>query len=383
MFDIKKCDICPNECGVDRRKTAGKCSAYDKPVVAGYSLHFFEEPCVSGTNGSGTVFFSGCAMRCVYCQNASVSRPFNEILNGNGQKELLSESSAYASPDGVPLSASYTRIPDGRAAFSKKLKGSEISPAELADIFKKLEDAGAHNINLVSPSHFAPFIISAIKKYRPKIPVIYNTHGYEKRDTITRLNDFIDVYLTDLKYADFSARNMPSIRLKNTPDIPDERDFSSRKTLLNNNGNPPRCENKTDFSAAKELSNCPNYTEYALPAIAEMIRGKGKPVIENGLIKSGVIIRHLVIPSYLGNSIRVLETIAENFKDDALISIMSQYTPLGELRLDEKINRPLKPLEYKIILKKALELGIGDAYVQELGSCGKEFIPEFIRNYSG
>jgi putative pyruvate formate lyase activating enzyme len=415
MFDLTKCDICPNECGVDRRKTVGLCSANDKMIIAGYSLHFFEEPCVSGTNGSGTVFFSGCGMRCVYCQNHRISRPF--LLENIENDSQISK----------PISPKKNGV-----NFQKsKLKGYEITPAELADIFKKLEELGAHNINLVSPTHFAPLIISAIKKYKPKIPIIYNTSGYEKRESISRLNDFVDIYLTDLKYADLDAlmtiqnranditnaiinnRNFDNSKpLKNrrnditsaikkdtnfdnskqfenspndiTADISNDINLHNLKPLKNSpkdiiNDIPNVIIDKANFSVAKELSSRQNYTLFALPAIAAMIRGKGKPVIKNGLIKSGVIIRHLVIPSYLENSLRVLELIAKNFKDDAVISLMSQYTPLKELHLDKKINRPLKPIEYKIILKKALKLGIDDAYIQEQASCGKDFIPDFIR----
>jgi putative pyruvate formate lyase activating enzyme len=406
MFDLTKCDICPNECGVDRRKVRGLCSAKDKMIIAGYSLHFFEEPCVSGTNGSGTVFFSGCGMRCVYCQNYRISRPFlsenddknpsisspflpknNEknapfLLENNGKNtSFLSRFSLENDEKNArnlhKNNEKNTRISKAR----KQLKGYEITPAELSDIFKKLEDLGAHNINLVSPTHFAPLIISAIQKYKPKIPIIYNTSGYEKRESISRLNDYIDVYLTDLKYADLDAIRT----LQNRPngimyDIANDINNNIASNIINDTTNDiiNVIKNDADFSVAKKLSGRSDYTLYAVPAIAEMIKGKGKPVIENGLIKSGVIIRHLILPSYLENSLRVLELVAKNFKDDAIISIMSQYTPLEELRLDKKINRPLKPIEYKIVLKKALDLGINDAYIQEQTSCGKEFIPDYI-----
>jgi putative pyruvate formate lyase activating enzyme len=261
----------------------------DKPALARAALHFFEEPCVSGRRGSGAVFFCGCGMRCVFCQNYGLSR---------------------------------------------NQKGKELSTAKLADVFKALEAKGAHNINLVSPSHFAPQIMESLDIYRPKIPVIYNTSGYERRDTIARLSGYIDVYLTDLKYV--------------------------------------------DSNAAKELSGRPDYPLFAIDAIGEMIARAGRPVFDgDGMITSGVIIRHLVIPSYIQNSIDTIETIARLFKDDALISIMSQYTPLSALKLPDKINRRLKPIEYKIVLKKAADLGIDNAYVQRLSSAKEDYIPEF------
>jgi putative pyruvate formate lyase activating enzyme len=262
--------------------------ATDKITVARADLHFFEEPCVSGKNGSGTVFFSGCSMSCVFCQNHSISA---------------------------------------------RLKGRDVTVCGLAEIFEDLEGRGAHNINLVTPTHYAVQIIEALKLRKPSVPVIYNTSGYEKREVITLLKDYIDVYLTDFKYA-LSA-------------------------------------------TAKELSGRFDYPATAAAAVREMIDTKGVPVYDSdGMIRSGVIIRHLVVPSYIADSIKVLELIAERFKDKALISIMSQYTPLKELNLPDKINRPLTPLEYKIVIKKARELNL-DGYIQELDSSGTAYIPEF------
>ncbi|MDR3263809.1 MAG: radical SAM protein [Clostridiales bacterium] len=286
--DLHKCVLCPNECGADRYIRAGKCLATDKITVARADLHFFEEPCVSGKNGSGTVFFSGCSMSCVFCQNHSISA---------------------------------------------RLKGRDVTVCGLAEIFEDLEGRGAHNINLVTPTHYAVQIIEALKLRKPSVPVIYNTSGYEKREVITLLKDYIDVYLTDFKYA-LSA-------------------------------------------TAKELSGRFDYPATAAAAVREMIDTKGVPVYDSdGMIRSGVIIRHLVVPSYIADSIKVLELIAERFKDKALISIMSQYTPLKELNLPDKINRPLTPLEYKIVIKKARELNL-DGYIQELDSSGTAYIPEF------
>jgi putative pyruvate formate lyase activating enzyme len=294
MLDLSKCRICPNECGTNRQRNLGYCNSSDKIVIARACLHEYEEPCVSGTNGSGTIFFSGCNMRCLYCQNYEISR---------------------------------------------KQTGKVFTVKELADLFKKLEDKKAHNINLVSPSHYAPQIMEALDVYRPDIPIIYNTNGYEKASTISALKDYIDVYLTDLKYAD-----------KNT---------------------------------ARILSDCPNYPDYAFIAIAEMIKNKGKPVFfPNGLMKSGVIIRHLVIPSYIRNSLSVVRAIADNFKEHVLVSIMSQYTPLPNLKLPREINRPLTPLEYKTVISAAQKANITAAYIQELSSCGNAYIPNFKEGFN-
>ena len=293
MLDLTRCDICPNECGINRFKTRGKCLAGVKPRAALASLHFFEEPCISGSKGSGTIFFSGCGMRCVYCQN-------HEISSG--------------------------------------LKGEDISVEELSEIFKQLELLGADNINLVSPSHFAPQIIEALELYKPRVPVIYNTNGYEKPGTLAVLDKYIDIYLTDFKYA--------------------------------------------DSDVAAELSGCPNYPVTAIGAIEKMLETKGGRLFgADGILKRGVIIRHLIIPSFLDNSLRAIEIMAERFKDKAIISLMSQYTPLKELELPEKINRPLKPLEYKIVLKRAEALGFKDIYIQDLDSVSAGYIPQF--NFKG
>ncbi|MDR3294062.1 MAG: radical SAM protein [Clostridiales bacterium] len=314
FFDDNTCLLCPNECGVDRRNTFGRCQCGAEIVAARAGLHFFEEPCVSGVNGSGTVFFSGCHMRCTYCQNHLISRP----PVGKKLSELKSDK-------------------DGRGNNVRTPVGKELSVHGLIRIFKALEEQKAHNINLVSPTHFSHKIYEALSLYRPNIPVIYNTNGYEKMSVIARMKEVVDVYLTDYKYA--------------------------------------------DKGAAAELSACPNYPDTADSAIAEMIKTKGKPTFDkDGTILSGVIIRHLVIPSYLQNSLDALTRIAK-YKDDAIISIMNQYTPLAELNLPEKINRKLKPIEYKIVLKKAEELGIDHAYIQEEDACGKEFIPAF--DFSG
>lgn len=293
IIDLKNCKLCPNECGVNRFEKTGKCGCGSKILAARASLHHFEEPCISGKNGSGTVFFSGCGMECIYCQNYSVSR---------------------------------------------NLTGAEITPKRLSEIFRELEAQKAHNINLVSPTHFAPLIMEALDIYKPEIPVVYNTSGYEKAEIIYKLKDYIDIYLTDLKYK--------------------------------------------DSGVSYELSKRKNYFEEADKAVKAMIETKGRPRFDGeGIMKSGVIIRHLVLPSYVDNSLAVLEHIAANYKDDAVISIMSQYFPIPEVMNNKKLSRVLKPLEYRIVLNKAAQSGIETGYIQELSSGTSEFVPQF--DYTG
>lgn len=278
-----KCYLCPNMCGVDRAVERGKCLAGEKAVVNRAALHFYEEPPISGVKGSGTVFFGGCVMRCEFCQNYEISR-----------------------------------MPEGK----------EYAPEELAGIYRRLEAEGAHNINLVTPTQWSLEIRASLDIYRPSVPVVYNTSGYERREIIREMSDYADVFLPDFKYS--------------------------------------------DEALGRKLSLRADYPRTALDAIEEMLKAK-PPVYENGLIKRGVIIRHLVLPGYVRNSIVALDMLAERFGKDITVSLMSQFTPVT----GKSITRRLKPIEYKAVVAHAEKLGIADIYIQTADSASEEFIPKW------
>ena len=255
------------------------------------NLHYSEEPIISGTNGSGTIFFAGCNLKCVFCQNHDVST---------------------------------------------NIIGKEITTHRLAEIFKELEDGGAHNINLVTPTHYANQIMAALDIYRPNIPIVYNTNGYESVDTIKKLSKYIDIYLTDFKYYDNELSN--------------------------------------------RLSHANNYREVASLALAEMLKNQSENIIKDGIMQKGVIVRHLVLPNHTDDSIKVLDYLHDTFGKDLLISLMSQYVPLNDLSNHPDISRPLKPIEYKIVLSHLEKLGF-DGFMQELSSSSTSYIPNF--DYTG
>ncbi len=292
MCEYKNCKMCPRECGVDRTKTIGACKATDKIKVALASIHNFEEPCISGKEGSGTVFFSNCNLRCVYCQNFKISR------------------------DGF---------------------GKEITVERLADIFIEQQKKGVNNINLVTPTMYVDSIIEAIKIARKNglnIPIVYNSSGYEKVDTIKKLKGYIDIYLPDFKYA--------TNRL------------------------------------AKKYSGVNNYVESVIPAITEMINQVGIPKFNSkGILQSGVVIRHMVLPNNVLNSKMVLKKIAEKFKDKALVSIMAQYFPAGDALMYPEISRKVSKIEFNEVEEYLSILGIENGYIQELGEHEEEYVPKF------
>ena len=270
-------------CGVDRAFERGKCLAGEKAVVNRAALHFYEEPPISGVKGSGTVFFGGCVMRCEFCQNYEISR-----------------------------------MPEGK----------EYAPEELAGIYRRLEAEGAHNINLVTPTQWSREIRASLDIYRPSVPVVYNTSGYERREIIREMSDYADVFLPDFKYS--------------------------------------------DEALGRKLSLRADYPRIALDAIEEML--KAKPALyEDGLIKRGVIIRHLVLPGFVRNSIEALDMLAERFGKDITLSLMSQFTPVT----GRTITRKLKPIEYKAVVAHAEKLGIADIYIQTADSASEEFIPKW------
>lgn len=282
------CNLCPRKCNINRDLKSGFCGVSNTLKVARAQLHFWEEPIISGTNGSGTIFFSGCNLKCVYCQNYNIS---------------------------------------------KENFGKDITTQRLAEIFKELENAGAHNINLVTPSHYVKQIVEALNIYKPKIPVVYNTSGYDSVEELKMLEGYVDVYLTDLKY------------------------YSS--------------ELSQKYSSAK------NYFEVCRLAIKEMIRQQPKNVIENGLIKKGVIIRHMVLPNCINDSFKVLEWIKNNLGEDVIVSVMGQYTPYFNASKFPEINRKLKPVEYKLVINHFNKLGLKNGFMQSLDSADENFIPPF------
>lgn len=290
---LEKCELCPHRCKVDRKSgKIGRCKCNDKIKIALYSLHYYEEPCISGKNGSGTVFFSNCNLNCKYCQNYKISQ-----LG----------------------------------------KGEYITIEKLADIFIAQQKNNANNINLVTPTMYVEQIIEAIKIARKKglrIPIIYNSNGYENIETIKMLNGYVDVYLPDLKYA--------------------------------------------DNNLAKEYSNINDYFEIATQAIKEMYNQVGAPILdENGIIKRGLIIRHLVLPEFIDNSKKILKWLKENIDSEVYISIMAQYFPTYLAKEDKYINRKLTKKEYKEIENYVYELNFENGYMQDLGEHEEEYVPDF------
>ena len=258
-------------------------------VVARAALHFWEEPCISGKRGSGTVFFTGCSLQCVFCQNYQIS--------------------------------------------TKREVGCSLGARELAQLFDRLVSQGAHNINLVSPTHFVPVIAEALKQKKLPIPVIYNSSGYEKIETLKLLDGLIDIYLPDMKYA--------------------------------------------DNALAQKYSGAPNYVEYAKASILEMARQTGPAQFdEDGMMLRGTIVRHLILPGNTRNSIAVLDWLRENLPDGVLVSLMAQYIPCGRAADFPEINRRVTAREYEKVQAHLFELDL-DGFVQDRKAASKSFIPPF------
>ena len=285
---MSKCNLCPRHCNVNRSTGLGFCKLNNNIKVALVKKHFGEEPVISGKKGSGTIFFSGCNLKCVYCQNYELSH--NNF-------------------------------------------GKEISVERLAEIFKELESEGVNNINLVSPTPYVENIIKAFKIYKPRIPVVYNTHGYDDVETIKKLAEYVDVYLTDFKYA----------------------------------------ENKLGI----EYSCVDDYYEKVVLAIDQMKKNQPEDIIENGIMRKGVIIRHLVLPNHTNNSIKVLDEIKRRWGNEVIISVMAQYTPCGKSFDFKKLSRPITKLEYKRVLTHLNTCGFENGFVQELESATCDEIPNF------
>ena len=290
------CYICPHRCGVERPEslksssgTLGACRCGWLPIVARAGLHQWEEPCISGTRGSGTVFFSGCNLHCCFCQNYEIS-----CLN----------------------------------------QGREINIERLQEIYQELIAQGAHNINLVTPTHFTRSILASLAKPL-YVPVVYNTSGYETLDTLRKLEGKVQIYLPDLKYS--------------------------------------------DDQLAVKYSNAPAYFKFATAAIQEMYRQTGPYQLnEDGLMTKGVIIRHLILPGSLENSRRVIDWVAETFKPgQVMFSLMHQYLPCGTASRYPELNRKLTAAEYQEIEDYLFSTSVEDGFVQEEEAASGDFIPKF------
>lgn len=280
------CSICPRHCNVDRSVNLGFCQSPDNFRVARAALHFWEEPCISGKEGSGTVFFSGCNLKCVFCQN-------NEISAEN--------------------------------------KGIEISDDKLISIFENLISQGANNINLVNPTHYAKRLAKVLSRWKSPVPIVYNSSGYEEVETLKMLDGLIDIYLPDLKYI--------------------------------------RAEKAMRYSKAAD------YFEKASAALLEM-RRQVEDKFDGDIMKSGMIIRHLILPQNTNSSIAVLDFIKSNFPN-TFVSLMAQYTPCGDLSEFPEINRKITKREYEKVVNYALDNSFDKLFIQELSSADKSFIPKF------
>ena len=289
---MTRCELCPRRCGVDRERSVGYCGEGTDARVAKVMLHYFEEPCISGERGSGAIFFSGCSMKCVFCQNRDISR--------------------------------------GGA-------GETMSPGMLAKEMIGLRERGAHNINLVTPTHFTDKIIEALDLVKGKlgIPVVWNTSGYELPETVKRLDGYVDVFLTDFKYA------------------------------------------SSGLSA--KYSSAPDYAEYASASLREMVRITGRPTYEGGIMTRGVIVRHLVLPGAYRDAVAALDLIADTVgTDDVVLSLMAQYTPEFTDGKFSELQRRITTFEYKKALDEARRLGF-DGFCQSISSATSRYTPDFER----
>ena len=293
-MDYKDCILCNKKCHINREKIKGPCGASNKIMIARAALHFWEEPIISGESGSGTVFFSNCNLKCIFCQNREIS--------SNGL-------------------------------------GKEITVDRLSDIFIELQEKNANNINLVTPTHYLPSIVEGIKKAKEKglnIPIVYNTSSYENIDILKELTGLVDIYLADLKYY--------------------------------------------DDNLGKRYSQVDNYFEIASSNILEMYKQLGDPIIENDLMKKGVIVRVLVLPGEVEDAKKIIEYLYNKYKNKIYISIMNQYTPVVKTKYDN-LNRTLTEEEYNEVINYALDIGVEKAFIQEGETIDKSFIPDF--NFEG
>lgn len=282
------CNQCPRKCNVDRTRTVGYCKSLEEFRLSRAALHFWEEPCISGKNGSGAVFFSGCNLGCLFCQNYEISH---------------------------------------------ENKGMTVSDDGLIKIFENLIEQGANNINLVNPTHYAVQLATLLKKYKPSVPVVYNSSGYESTETLKMLDGLVDIYLPDFKY----IRN----------------------------------------DKALKYSRAEDYPEVAMRALEEMYLQREKTEFdENGIMKKGMIIRHLILPSNTNSSLKILDFINEKFPN-AYVSLMAQYTPCNDLSAVPELERKITEREYNKVVDYALNLGMDKIFIQSSESADEKFIPDF------
>ena len=289
---MERCHLCPRKCGAARGNVTGSgfCGCGTMPVISRAAPHLWEEPVISGTRGSGTVFFSGCTLGCVFCQNA---------------------------------------------AISTELRGRLVTPAELADIMRELEARGVHNISFVTGTQYVPAILEALDIYRPPLPLVWNSGGYETEETVGLLGDVIDIWLPDYKFA-----------------LPE---------------------------TARRYAHAPDYPETALRAIARMCEWnarRGGPLTENGVMKRGVIVRHLVLPGQVRNSVAALRKLSGILPHGTPVSLMSQYIPSGAIAAFPELQRRVTPREYERVLRAAEELGL-EGFMQEPSSASEDYVPDF------
>lgn len=300
LDSLNECTLCHRNCKINRNdKKIGYCKASDKVMIARAALHMWEEPPISSENGSGTVFFSHCNFNCVFCQNHDISQ--------------------------------------GHDKSNCSVSGVEVSIERLSDIFLELQDQGANNINLVTPTHYVPQIIEALKIAKNKglkLPILYNTNSYDSIDTIKSLEGYIDVYLPDFKY------------------------FNDKYAI--------------------KYSKAPNYSENAIRVIDEMVRQTGETKFDdNGHITKGVIVRHLMLPGLLFDSKKVIDLLYNRYGDDIYISIMNQYVPMFNACDYPEINKKLNPKHYDSLINYAAEIGVKNGFIQESGANTEEFVPSF------
>lgn len=294
MKILECCMLCPRKCGINRYKKKGVCGANNKIKLAYYSLHMWEEPPISGKNGSGTIFFSNCNMKCIYCQNKKIS------IDGYGKY---------------------------------------ISMKRLGEIMLELQEKGAHNINLVTPTHYVPQIANVIQKIKGKelkIPVVYNTSSYECVGTLMMVRNLVDIYLADLRYY--------------------------------------------DDDLAIKYSKCRDYFENATMAIDEMYRQVGEIKInDDGMLEKGLVVRVLILPGHVDDAKKIIEYLYKTYGNDIFISIMNQYTPVWKCEYSN-LNRKVTDEEYNEVVNYAIDLGVVNAFVQEGGAADESFIPQFNKD---
>ena len=291
-MDLNRCNLCPRKCGVNRNNgELGFCKAGNKIKIARYSLHMWEEPCISGENGSGTIFFSCCNLKCVFCQNHSIS------IDNNGK---------------------------------------EITIDRFVEICLKLQEMGANNINLVTPTMYIPLIKEGLiiaKEKGLSIPIVYNSSGYESVEAIKELDGLIDIYLPDFKYY--------------------------------------------DDKLASSFSMANNYCLIAKDTIKEMYRQVKKPIFKDDIMVRGMIVRHLLLPNHVNDSKKIIKYLFDTYKDNIYLSIMNQYTPVVKIEKYKELNKTVSNDEYDELVNYACDLGISKAFIQEGETCKESFIPDF------